>query len=219
MKAMILAAGRGERLRPLTDTTPKPLLKVGSKSLIEHHLLHIAECGITEVVINIAWLGMLIKETLGNGDKYNLRIIYSDEGEQALETAGGIIKALPLLGDAPFLVINGDIWSDFDLSSLTSNNIQCEAHLVMVDNPEHHRQGDFALNNGYLKNTGEPMYTYSGIGIYTRQFFNGPHPERAPLAPIIRGKIKLQQVTGEIYHGRWTDVGTLERLQTLKDSL
>lgn len=219
MKAMILAAGRGERLRPLTDTVPKPLLKVGSRCLIEHHLYGLAECGISDVVINIAWLGQLIKETLGNGDKYNVRINYSDEDEQALETAGGIINALPLLGDEPFMVINGDIWTDFDLSTLTSTNIKREAHLVLVDNPEHHPQGDFALNNGYLQNSGSPMYTYAGIGIYSREFFSGQLPEKNPLAPIIREKIKTKQVTGNIYHGRWTDVGTIERLQTLNDSL
>lgn len=219
MKAMILAAGRGERLRPLTDTTPKPLLQVGPRSLIEHHLIHLAEKGITDVVINIAWLGKLIRETLGNGEKYNLRISYSDEGEEALETAGGIINALPLLGDEPFLVVNGDIWSDFDLSPLINNKIQSEAHLILVDNPEHNPEGDFSLKDGYLQNTGAPMYTYSGIGIYTKQFFEGQSPGKNPLAPIIREKIRQQRVTGAFYEGLWTDIGTIERLQTLNNSL
>ncbi len=219
MKAMILAAGRGERLRPLTDTMPKPLLKAGSKSLIEHHLFNLADNGISDVVINIAWLGQLIKETLGTGEKYNLHISYSDEGEQALETAGGIIKALPLLGNDPFLVINGDIWSDFDLGVLTSKKIQSQAHLVLVKNPEHNKNGDFALNNGYLENTGEPMHTYSGIGIYSQQFFDGLPTGRTPLAPIIREKSKQHQVTGIIHDGLWTDAGTLERLQILNDAL
>jgi len=219
MKAMILAAGRGERLRPLTDTTPKPLLKAGSKSLIEHHLFNLADNGINEVVINIAWLGQLIKETLGSGEKYNLHISYSDEGEQALETAGGIIKALPLLGSEPFLVINGDIWSDFDLGMLTCKKIQSEAHLVLVKNPEHNKKGDFALNHGYLENTGNPMHTYSGIGIYSQQFFDGLPTAKAPLAPIIREKNKQHQVTGILHDGLWTDVGTTERLQTLNNAL
>jgi MurNAc alpha-1-phosphate uridylyltransferase len=219
MKAMILAAGRGERLRPLTDTTPKPLLKAGPRSLIEHHLFHLAEKGINDVVINIAWLGAQIKEALGKGEKYNLNITYSDEGEQALETAGGIIKALPLLGDEPFLIVNGDIWSDFDLSTIGNNKMQGEAHLVLVDNPDHNNNGDFALKDGYLQNTGDPMYTYSGIGIYTKQFFEGMPPGKTPLAPILREKIKQHKVTGEIYKGLWTDVGTIERLQTLNNSL
>lgn len=219
MKAMILAAGRGERLRPLTDTVPKPLLKAGSKSLIEHHLFNLAENGISDVIINIAWLGQQIKETLGTGKKYNLRISYSDEGEQALETAGGIIKALPLLGDEPFLVVNSDIWSDFDLGTLTNTKIQSEAHLVLVNNPEHNDKGDFALKDGYLENTGEPMYTYSGIGIYTQQFFDGQPAEKTPLGPIIREKIKQHRVTGTLHDGLWTDVGTLERLKTLNGSL
>lgn len=219
MKAMILAAGRGERLRPLTDTTPKPLLMAGSKSLIEHHLLQFADNGITDVVINIAWLGQQIRERLGNGEKYNLHIIYSDEGEQALETAGGIIKALPLLGDKPFLVVNGDIWSDFDLSTLINGEMQGEAHLILVDNPGHNHKGDFALKDGYLQESADSMYTYSGIGVYTKQFFDGLQPGKTPLAPIIRGKIKQHRVTGAIYKGLWTDIGTIERLQTLNNSL
>lgn len=219
MKAMILAAGRGERLRPLTDTTPKPLLMAGSKSLIEHHLLQLADNGITDVVINIAWLGQQIRERLGNGEKYNLHIIYSDEGEQALETAGGIIKALPLLGDKPFLVVNGDIWSDFDLSTLINGEMQGEAHLILVDNPGHNHKGDFALKDGYLQESADSMYTYSGIGVYTKQFFDGLQPGKTPLAPIIRGKIKQHRVTGAIYKGLWTDIGTIERLQTLNNSL
>jgi MurNAc alpha-1-phosphate uridylyltransferase len=219
MKAMILAAGRGERLRPLTDTVPKPLLKAGPKSLIEHHLFNLAQNGVSDVVINVAWLGQKIKDELGTGEKYSLRISYSDENDHALETAGGIIRALPLLGDEPFLVVNGDIWSDFDLGSLLKNKIQHEAHLVLVENPAHNEQGDFSLRNGYLENTGEPMYTYSGIGIFTRQFFNDQAEEKVPLAPIIREKIKQHLVTGTLHEGLWTDVGTIERLQTLNNTL
>jgi len=219
MKAMILAAGRGERLRPLTDTTPKPLLKAGGKSLIEYHLIKLAAAGVKDVVINIAWLGQQIKQTLGNGEKYQVNITYSDEGEQALETAGGIINALPLLGNKPFIVVNGDIWTDFDFSNLLNTEIQSEAHLILVNNPDHNNEGDFALNRNNLENTGEPMLTFSGIGLYTPGFFKGQTTVKTPLAPIIRKKITQHLVTGTFYDGSWTDVGTIERLQILNDSL
>jgi len=215
MKAMILAAGRGERLRPLTDSTPKPLLKIGDKSLIEYHLEKLAQAGIKEVIINTAWLGEQIQQTLGSGEKYGLTIQYSDEGEQALETAGGIIKALPLLGDEPFLIINGDIFTDYDFRQLKTLKIKIEAHLVMVENPDHNHKGDFVLNHGYLENSGDSLYTYSGIGIYTKQFFEGyPEGVRA-LAPILKKKIAEHKVSGELYKNAWTDVGTIERLQQL----
>lgn len=217
MKAMILAAGRGERLRPLTDNTPKPLLKVGEQSLIEYHLYKLAQAGIKEVIINTAWLGQQIQQTLGNGEKYNLNIVYSDEGEQALETAGGIIKALPLLGDEPFLIINGDIFTDYDFNQLVQLKITSEAHLVMVENPEHNNKGDFTLNNDWLKNTGEPSYTYSGLGLYTKQFFAGYPEGITALAPILKEKIEQQKVSGELYKKAWTDVGTIERLQQLNE--
>ncbi|MDT8452001.1 MAG: nucleotidyltransferase family protein [Gammaproteobacteria bacterium] len=218
MRAMILAAGRGERLRPLTDHTPKPLLQVGEHRLIEYHLYKLARAGIHDVVINTAWLGEQIQQSLGNGEKYGLNIQYSDEGGQALETAGGIIKALPLLGDI-FLIINGDIYTDYEFEKLTQLKLNSEAHLVMVENPEHNNSGDFALENGYLQNNGRPLYTYSGIGVYSQQFFAG-HPEGvAALAPILKEKIARQKVSGELYQNAWTDVGTLERLQQLSDSL
>ena len=217
MKAMILAAGRGERLRPLTDSTPKPLLKVGDKSLIEYHLYKLAQAGIKEVIINTAWLGEQIQQSLGNGEKYNLNIHYSDEGEQALETAGGIIKALPLLGDEHFLIINGDIFTDYDFEQLVHLKINGEAHLVMVENPDHNHKGDFALENGWLENSGESLYTYSGIGIYTKQFFAGYPEGVTALAPILKEKIEQQKVSGELYQNAWTDVGTKERLQQLND--
>jgi len=219
VKAMILAAGRGERLRPLTDSTPKPLLKVGNKNLIEYHLYKLTQAGINEVVINIAWLGQQIQQTLGSGEKYGLTIHYSDEGDQALETAGGIIKALPLLGDEPFIIINGDIFTDYDFKQLTNLELNGEAHLVMVENPDHNHKGDFALDNGYLKNTAESLYTYSGIGIYTKHFFAGIPEGIAALAPILIKKIEQQKVSGELYEKSWTDVGTIERLQQLNDQL
>ena len=217
MKAMILAAGRGERLRPLTDSTPKPLLKVGGKSLIEYHLDKLAQSGISEVIINTAWLGEQIRQTLGDGEKYGVNIHYSDEGEQALETAGGIIKALPLLGDEPFLIINGDIFTDYVFVQLTEFKLNGEAHLVMVENPDHNHKGDFALVNGYLQNSGDSLYTYSGIGIYTKQFFAGYPEGVTALAPILKEKIAQKKVSGELYKNAWTDVGTKERLQQLND--
>jgi MurNAc alpha-1-phosphate uridylyltransferase len=217
MKAMILTAGRGERLRPLTDSTPKPLLKVGAHSLIEHHLHKLAQASINEVVINTAWLGEKIQRHLGDGEKYGLTIHYSDEGEQALETAGGIIKALPLLGDQPFLIINGDIYTDYDFKKLIRLELNSEAHLVMVENPDHNHKGDFALESGWLKLSGEQLYTYSGIGLYTPQFFAGYTEGIRALAPILKEKIARQKISGELHHGAWTDVGTVARLQQLND--
>ncbi|MBL4711802.1 MAG: nucleotidyltransferase family protein [Gammaproteobacteria bacterium] len=218
MKAMILAAGRGDRLRPLTDTTPKPLIKVAGKSLIEYHLKNLADAGFKEIVINTAWLAEKIHAELGNGENYNITIQYSDEDE-ALETAGGIIKALPLLGDEPFLVINGDIWCDFDFSDLAEINAKTLAHLILVKNPEHNAKGDFALQAGLIRNTGDDMHTYSGIGIYRAEFFQKYSPGRLPLGPIIREKSDDDLVSGQLYNGRWTDVGTVERLLLLEEEL
>ncbi len=218
MKAMILAAGRGERLRPLTDTTPKPLIKVAGKSLIEYHLDNLAKAGINEIIINTAWLAEKIHKELGDGSKYNVSIQYSDEGE-ALETAGGIIKALPLLGDEPFLVVNGDIWCDYNFSELPNLDEDKQAHLILIENPPHNQKGDFGLSENSIKNTSKKMYTFSGIGIYSTYFFSGQKQGAAPLAPIIRNKCEKNLVSGEIYIGRWTDVGTTERLQNLEKQL
>jgi len=218
MKAMILAAGRGERLRPLTDTTPKPLIKVAGKSLIEYHLNNLARAGIKEIVINTAWLADKIHEELGDGSNYNVSIRYSDEDE-ALETAGGIIKALPLLGKEPFLVINGDIWCDYDFSRLPELKTDKQAHLLLVDNPKHNAKGDFALQNGLIRNEAETMHTFSGIGIYRSEFFAEQSSGAAPLAPIIRNKCEDGLVSGEIHDGHWTDVGTIERCKELEVQL
>ena len=218
MKAMILAAGRGERLRPLTDETPKPLIKVADKSLIEYHIDNLAQAGIKDIIINTAWLAEKIHRQLGDGANYGVSISYSDEGK-ALETAGGIINALPLLGDAPFLVVNGDIWCDFDFSSLPELNPDMQAHLVLVDNPPHNPQGDFSLHDGLIRNTGDVMYTYSGIGIYRANFFATQEKGISPLAPIIREKCESDLVSGQYHTGYWTDVGTLERLQQLEEQL
>ncbi len=213
MKAMILAAGRGERMRPLTDHLPKPLLKVGGKMLIEYHLENIRQAGIHDVVINHAWLGEQIETQLGDGRRYGLHIEYSREGE-ALETAGGIQRALPLLGNEPFMVINGDIWTDYSLDTLP-DSLTGMAHLVLVNNPPHHLQGDFALQSGYLLPEGSDCLTFSGIGLYHPELFSGLKPGKSPLAPLLREAMHKQAVTGEHYTGLWFDVGTPERLQEL----
>lgn len=218
MKAMILAAGRGERLRPLTDETPKPLIKIAGESLIGYHLKNLANAGFKEIIINTAWLAEKIHTELGDGSSYGLRIKYSDEGE-ALETAGGIVNALLLLGNEPFLVVNGDIWCDFDFSELPELQTGKQAHLILVDNPEHNQQGDFALQNGLIKNTAKTMYTFSGIGIYSTDFFRDLPAGSLPLAPILRKKCEKNLISGQHYNGRWTDVGTLERLNELEQQL
>ncbi len=218
MKAMILAAGRGERLRPLTDETPKPLIKVAGKSLIEYHIENLAKAGIKEIIINTAWLAEKIHQQLGDGSNYGLSIVYSDEGK-ALETAGGIINALPLLGDQPFLVVNGDICCDFDFSTLPELDTGIQSHLVLVENPVHNPEGDFALHDKLIKNTGDTMLTFSGIGIYRPEFFSSQKKGISPLAPIIRGKCENDLVSGQHHTGRWTDVGTLQRLQQLEAQL
>lgn len=211
---MILAAGRGERMRPLTDNLPKPLLKVAGKMLIEYHLEKLKAAQITEVVINHAWLGEKIEQALGDGSRYGLTIHYSPEVE-ALETAGGIINALPLLGNSEFIVINGDIFCDYELSSLPSS-LSGLAHLLLVGNPEHHLEGDFALtNSGLLEQTGENKQTFSGIGVYHADLFKGYPRGKLALAPILRKAMDQQQVTGEFYQGIWHDVGTPERLSEL----
>ena len=215
---MILAAGRGERLRPLTDETPKPLLKVAGKSLIEYHLQNLAGAGFKDIIINTAWLAEKIHQQLGNGEHYGVSISYSDEGK-ALETAGGIINALPLLGNEPFLVVNGDIWCDFNFSSLPELKPEMQSHLILVNNPEHNPDGDFSLHNGLIKNTGESMYTFSGIGLYRPEFFAGQPTGPLPLAPIIRNKCHHDLVSGELFSGRWTDVGSVERLHDLEQQL
>lgn len=218
MKAMILAAGRGERLRPLTDVTPKPLIKVNGISLIEYHLQNLAGAGFQQIVINTAWLATKIHQQLGDGKHYGVSIVYSDEGS-ALETAGGIINALPLLGDEPFLVVNGDIWCGLDLSQLPELSPDKQAHLILVNNPEHNPSGDFSMQQGLIKNDGEKKYTYSGIGIFSHAFFAETPPGKAALAPIIRNKSDKGLVSGQLYDGHWTDVGTKERLQLLEQQL
>jgi len=219
MKAMILAAGRGERMRPLTDTTPKPLLMAGSKRLIEYHLFNLAEAGFKDVVINVAWLGEKIINTIGAGEKYNLNIVYSDEGRQALETGGGIYNALPLLGSEPFLVINGDVWTDYPFKNLYNFALKDKAHLVLVNNPEHHPEGDFSILENRLTEGGVKKYTFSGIGVYCANFFNGLGQKKFPLAPMIREHISENNISGELYSGHWMDIGTEERLDEVTNLL
>lgn len=221
MKAMVLAAGRGERMRPLTDHTPKPLLQVGGKPLIVWHLERLAAAGFREVVINHAHLGQQIEERLRDGREFGLSITYSPEPPGALETAGGIVKALPLLGDAPFLVINGDIFCDWDVTRATTALKGDDlAHLVLVPNPGHNEKGDFALMDGRLHSEGSPSYTFAGIGIYRPQLFAGLIAgQPAKLAPLLRSAMGQGQVSGELYQQCWVDVGTPQRLTELDQTL
>lgn len=215
MKAMILAAGRGERMRPLTDDTPKPLLLVAGKPLIQWHIEELQRAGFTEIVINHAWHGQQIEDTLGDGAQFGVRIVYSAEGETGLETGGGIYHALSLLteaaSDVPFLVVNGDVVTDIDFRQLP-RQITGLAHLVLVPNPEHHPQGDFALQAGSVTDNGEPRLTFSGIGIYHPQLFAQCKEGVFPLAPLLRQAMGQGQVSGEYYAGAWIDVGTPTRL-------
>ncbi len=213
---MILAAGRGERMRPLTDLTPKSLLPVGGRPLIEWHLEKLARADCREVVINHAWLGEQIEARLGAGERFGLSIRYSAEGE-ALETAGGIAKALPLLGDAPFLVVNADIFTAMEYAALLARTPPLGsgqlAHLVLVSNPAHHPRGDFALVSGRVDDAGAPRLTFSGIGIYRPELFSPIQAgTRAPLAPLLRTAMRAERVTGELFGGLWIDVGTPQRL-------
>lgn len=219
MKAMILAAGRGERMRPLTDHTPKPLLEAGGKALIEHHLSNLERAGFRDILINLAWLGGQIRERLGDGAKYGLKIQYSDEGASALETAGGIIRALPLLGEEPFLVVNGDIWTDYPFGELLALGRDALARLVMIDNPPHHLRGDFALDGGLLRAQGSPLLTYSGIGIYRPELFAPYPPGRRGLRETLNAGIAQNRIEGVHYRGRWLDIGTPERLAALQRQL
>jgi len=206
MIAMILAAGRGERMRPLTDTIPKPLLKVKEKPLIVWHIEKLVSKGFKTIIINIAHLGEQIKENLGDGSKWNIEIIYSDERMSgALETAGAIIKSLPYLSDI-FLVVNGDVWCDYDFQVDFNLDFKLEklAHLVLVPNPEHNPNGDFLYQDSY--------YTFSGIGYYSKTIFENLPLEKRPLAPILKELIKEDKVSFELHNGIWSDIGTPERL-------
>ena len=216
MKAMILAAGRGERMRPLTDSTPKSLLEVRGKPLIGWIIEALARAGIRDIVINHAHLGKMIESALGDGGRFGVTIRYSPEAE-ALETAGGIARALPLLGAEPFAVVNGDVFSDFGFDSLAHRDLGPNlAHLVLVPNPAHHPEGDFVLNGKEVSAAGDARWTFSGIGLYRRELFASIAPgSKGQLAPLLRAAMARGQVTGEVHRGTWHDVGTPERLAAL----
>jgi len=214
MQALILAAGRGERMRPLTDTTPKPLLRAGGKSLLEYHVEHLAAVGITDLVINHARFGNQIEAAMGDGSRHGVSIRYSPEGDSPLETGGGIRHALALIDSDPFVVVNADVYSDFPFTPLAMP-ADSLAHLVLVDNPDHNPGGDFSLNAGRVGLAPAPCYTYSGIGLYRPALFAATAPGAFPLAPLLRVAATRGEVSGQHYAGIWVDVGTPERLQAL----
>ncbi|WP_372014768.1 N-acetylmuramate alpha-1-phosphate uridylyltransferase MurU [Pseudoxanthomonas sp. 10H] len=229
MRALVFAAGLGERMRPLTDHTPKPLLEAGGKPLVAWHLEKLAALGITDVVVNTSWLAPRFPEVLGDGSRWGLRLHYSYEGPRPLETGGGMLHALPLLGDAPFVAVNGDIWTDYDFARLPREP-RGDAHLVLVDNPVHHPAGDFVLAaDGAVDDAiGTPRLTFAGIGVYRPAVIAGwrdivtvdaAPPPRFKLAPLLRAAMARGAVSGERHPGRWTDVGTPERLATLDRQL
>lgn len=216
--AMILAAGRGERMRPLSDHTPKPLLPLAGKPIIVHLIERLSAAGFRELVVNHAHLGSRLVAALGDGTRYGVRIVYSDEGETGLETGGGIFRALPLLKSDPFVVVNGDIWTDYPFERLP-RTLDGLAYLVLVDNPAHHPLGDFALEGTRVREEGERRLTFSGIGVYARALFADCRPGKFPLAPLLRTAMRAGQVKGEHYRGRWYDLGTPERLAALERML
>jgi MurNAc alpha-1-phosphate uridylyltransferase len=218
MKALVLAAGRGERMRPLTDKLPKPLLPVAGRPLIAYHLEALKRAGIRDVVVNLAWLGQRLRTALGDGSRYGVRISYSDEGAEALETGGGIVNALPQLLPGPFLVVNGDTWTDFDFGHLTLDpdvDGSALARLVLVPNPAHHPEGDFGLDGDVVVERADDRATFSGIGIYRAELFQGAGPGKFPLAPLLKRAIATGKVRGELYRGEWWDVGSPDRLHAL----
>jgi len=219
MKTMILSAGRGERMRPLTDTIPKPLLEVNGKPLIVWHIERLAKSGFKEIIINVAHLGYKIIEALGDGSKWGVKIVYSDEqNEGALESAGGIVKALALLGSEPFLVVNADIWTDFNFNA--SFNLGDDlAHLILVKNPEHNLGGDFGLVSNRVLSDADEKYTFSGIGYYKPQIFKHLNYGKNALAPVLRDLMRQNVVSGELLSGSWTDVGTPKRLEEINKNI
>lgn len=232
MKALVFAAGLGERMRPLTDHTPKPLLVAGGKPLIEWHLEKLAALGVREVVVNTSWLAGQFPAVLGDGSRWGLHLHFAYEGNTPLETGGGMLNALPLLGDAPFIAVNGDIWCDFDFARLPAEP-EGEAHLLLVDNPGHHPEGDFVLDaNGRVHDAGDaPRLTFAGLGVYRPSLLAGwrqgigaveganATPPRFKLAPLLRAAMARGAVQGQHHQGRWTDVGTPQRLQSLDAAL
>jgi len=218
MRAMVLAAGLGERMRPLTDSQPKPMLEVDGKPLLQYHIEALAKAGIGHIVINHSRYGEQIEDFFGNGQNFGVEIIYSGEGDMPLETAGGVKKALPLLGDDPFLVVNADIWTTFDFSCLKSRHDSI-VHLVLVDNPSQYLEGDFFLQGERLIPEGINRLTYSGIGVYSPGFFSDIEYGKAPLGPLLHAAIAKGVVSAEKLNGEWFDIGTPERLNELNKSL
>jgi N-acetyl-alpha-D-muramate 1-phosphate uridylyltransferase len=216
MFAMILAAGRGERMRPLTDKKPKPLLEIADKPLIIYQIEALVSAGIENIVINTGHLGEQIHDRLGTGESFGVQIHYSDEGDEPLETAGGITKVLPMLGDAPFIVTNADIYTEFDYRSLP-RQLDSDAHLVLVNNPPHNPQGDFAFENGRILGDGLQKLTYSGIGLYHPRFFKNCNHGRYPLAPLLLQSAQANNLSGQLFNGYWSDVGTPERLEEINN--
>lgn len=221
MKAMILAAGRGERMRPLTDAVPKPLLQLGAHRLIEHAIHRLVHAGVCELVINLGYRGMQIRGALGAGDALGARILYSDEGDPPLETGGGVFRALPLLGADPFLLVNADVYSEFDFAALAASDLPARdlGHLVLVPNPDHRPNGDFGLSVGRVFNDGDPRLTFSGISVLRPELFCACEDGRFPLAPLLRQAAACGQLAGERYDGRWSDVGTPQRLADLQAAI
>jgi MurNAc alpha-1-phosphate uridylyltransferase len=217
-RALIFAAGRGERMRPLTDTTPKPLLPVRGKPMIVWHLEKLARAGVQEVVINTSHLAAQFPETLGDGSTWNLRIRYSYEGPEPLDSGGGMFRALPFLGHDPFIAVNGDVYTDFDFSTLPLNPSGV-AHLVVIDNPPHHPNGDFVLRDGRLHDEITPRLTFAGIGVYKPSLLEGRTGGTFSMVPILREAMKRGEVSGEHYRGTWTDIGTPQRLADINGSL
>jgi MurNAc alpha-1-phosphate uridylyltransferase len=216
MKAMLLAAGRGERLRPITDSLPKALVPVGGRPLIVWHLLALARVGIREVIVNTSWLGEQLHAALGDGHRFGVSITWSDEGPVPLETGGGILRAVPLLGPEPFLAVNADIWTDIDFARVRLEP-QALAHLVLIENPPHNPRGDFALEGGRVIGEAGERFTYSGVGLYRPEFFAGCTEERFPLLPLLNRAIAAGRVTATLHRGQWCDVGTVERLASLEE--
>jgi len=212
---MLLAAGRGERLRPITDTLPKPLVEIAGKPLIVYHLEALARAGLSDVVINLSWLGEKIRAALGDGAHYGVRITYSEEGPVPFETGGGIHRALPLLGPGPFLVVNSDVWSDVDFSRLLTLEEGADARLLLAPNPPHHPRGDFGLDGEFVVERDADRFTYTGIGVYRPELFQGCAPGKFPLLPLLKRAIAARRLQGEVYRGEWLDIGSPDRLAWL----
>lgn len=213
--AMLLAAGRGERLRPITDTLPKPLVAIAGKPLIVYHLEALVRAGIKDVVINLSWLGDKIRTALGDGARHGVRITYSEEGPVPLETGGGIHRALPLLGPDPFLVVNSDVWTDVDFTRLPSLEEDADARLLLAPNPPHHARGDFGLEGDFVVEREADRFTYTGIGVYRPELFAGCVAGRFPLLPLLKRAIGARRLRGEVYRGEWLDIGSPDRLAWL----